>query len=388
MTVFKATMRSLRAYYSTIIVYFLVFAVFGTIQSNAKASTSDTFYEDTVLDVAVIDYDNSTLSAALTEYLKDTQNLVDAKTEDPVKLNDNIRFGIYDYAIIIPEEFEENILKNETEDVLQYFSSADSAAGYLATEKIRTYLSDIVVYLESGYSEEEALTLASEQMEEIKGVEANVLSESDHSSDSFLSVQFTFNAYSLMMLLSVCIGSVLGFMKDKNAMDRIAVSGTTFKARSRGLILAVIVIGVGITTSMVAFTAITGFTKAGFEKFGYYTINEFILMLVGLGLAYFISSLTHEANIINMVANMIVLSMSFLCGVFVPIEFLSEKILSFSHFLPLYWYVNATNYINSHPMGEIFGREFLTSLLIELLFAGVFFVSGLIISRKKEQYAI
>jgi ABC-2 type transport system permease protein len=85
---------------------------------------------------------------------------------------------------------------------------------------------------------------------------------------------------------------------------------------------------------------------------------------------------------------MIVLSMAFLCGVFIQTELLDDTIVAISHFLPLYWYVQATNYINAHALGEIFSMDFLTYLAMQLVFAAIFFVAGLIISRKKEQYAI
>ena len=145
MPVFKATLRSVRAYITTIIIYFVVFAVFGTMTSRMNAGISDTRYQDVQLEVAVIDNDHSDLSEALTNYIDKTQKLVDNKTEDPQELNDNVRFDIYDYVLVIPEGFSESI----TADNLEYYSSSDSASGYLMTEKIRTYITDIVVYLGS-----------------------------------------------------------------------------------------------------------------------------------------------------------------------------------------------------------------------------------------------
>ena len=40
------------------------------------------------------------------------------------------------------------------------------------------------------------------------------------------------------------------------------------------------------------------------------------------------------------------------------------------------------------PADKILGKTFYEYLLIEILFAGIFFAAGLIISKKKEQYAV
>ena len=56
--------------------------------------------------------------------------------------------------------------------------------------------------------------------------------------------------------------------------------------------------------------------------------------------------------------------------------------------MPVYWYTTALKYINDTPINNIWGKQFGTYLLIEALFALVFFAAGMIVSRKKEQYAI
>ena len=102
MPVFNAIIKSLRANIVNIIVYFAIFAVFGNMQAKATVSTQEDMFEDMQVTVAVTDNDNSFLSHALVDYLKETQIVVDPKTDDPQEMNDNVRFLIYEYAIIIP----------------------------------------------------------------------------------------------------------------------------------------------------------------------------------------------------------------------------------------------------------------------------------------------
>ncbi|MBR5952812.1 MAG: hypothetical protein IKZ85_06025 [Pseudobutyrivibrio sp.] len=48
----------------------------------------------------------------------------------------------------------------------------------------------------------------------------------------------------------------------------------------------------------------------------------------------------------------------------------------------------AINFINNTATSEILCKKFGMYLLIEILFAFAFFAAGMIISKKKEQYAI
>ena len=73
-------------------------------QAKATVSTQEDMFEDVQVKVAVTDNDNSALSQALVDYLEETQIVVDPKTDDPQEMNDNVRFLIYDYALIIPDD--------------------------------------------------------------------------------------------------------------------------------------------------------------------------------------------------------------------------------------------------------------------------------------------
>ncbi len=394
MTVFKATLLSLRSFLSTIIIYFLIFAIFAIVRAKVSYNTTADLYKDTSLDVAVLDLDNSQLSNALIDYLDSSQKItkLDSNNEDInyQAINDNIRFEIYDYAIIIPTDFSEAIISGDYQDKLEYLASANSASGYLISEKINTFLSDVKTYLDCGYSEEDAIKISLEQVEKTDIVDTKIYSNDSYNSvtnNASISYSFVFSAYSCLMILTVCIASVLGFLKNKDSKDRISVSGKSFASRNNELILAVFLIGLGITLCFFIYSAILGRKQPDFHMLLFYGINEFFLMLLGLGIAYFICSITSNTNLINMLSNMIVLSLSFLCGVFVPSEFMSEAVVKFSQLLPVYWFVDCCKYIEHHDFSNILSLHFFECLLIQLVYAIIFFVAGIIINKKREQYA-
>lgn len=387
MSVFNAILKSVKANIATIIVYFGIFAIFGNMQAKATVSTQDNVFEEVTVKVAVTDYDNSELSQAVVDYLKETQQVVDPKTEDPQVMNDNVRFLIYDYAVIIPEGFEENLLAGTTEDAMEYIAPGATASAFLLTEKLDDYLEDVVIYLNSGYSKEEAIKLTHDQMVKLSETKATVLDSSEENHRSFYTGMFTFNGYTLLMLLSICCATAITFMKNRDVKNRISVSGMHFFKRHAATIAAVFFIGIVITTVVILVIQLMGLQYES-SKLLFYALDAYSLMLVGMGLAYLICSITASENLINMCANMFVLSMSFLCGVFVDTQYLSESILKVAKFMPLYWYTTAIKFINDTPKDSIWGSQFGTYLLIEVLFAMVFFTAGMIVSRKKEQYAI
>ena len=387
MSVFNAILKSTKACIVTIIVYFSVFVLFGNISARATATAKDTMFEDSIVKVAITDNDNSALSRGLIEYLNETEDVVDPQTTSIKEMNDNVRFLIYDYALIIPEDFSERAKAGETEDLLEYVAPGATAPQFLLTEKIRTYMQDVMVYLNSGYSEDEAIALTKENMIKLSDTKASIMDNADENHRSFYTGMFTFNGYTLMMILCISISSVLSFTKDVDVKNRISVSGMHFKTRNFAIIAAVFCIGIVITAAVTVVVGLMGLSDTN-GKFIFYCIDVIALMLVGLGMAYMISAITTNENIINMVTNMFVLSMSFFCGVFIDIQFLSPAIVKFAHFLPLYWYTAAIRLINDTPVDKILEKTFYEYLLIEILFAGIFFAAGLIISKKKEQYAV
>lgn len=387
MSVFNAILKSTKACLVSIIVYFSVFVMFGNISARATATTKDTMFEDSIVKAAITDNDNSVLSRGLVEYLNETEDVVDPQTTSIKEMNDNVRFLIYDYALIIPDDFSERVKNGETEDLLEFVAPGATAPQYLLTEKINTYMKDVMVYLNSGYSEDESIALTKENMIKLSDTKASIMDNADENHRSFYTGMFTFNGYTLMMILCISISSVLSFTKDVDVKNRISVSGMHFKTRNFAIIAAVFCIGIVITAAFTVVVGLMGLSDTN-GKFIFYCIDVIALMLVGLGMAYMISAITTNENIINMVTNMFVLSMSFFCGVFIDIQFLSPAIVKFAHFLPLYWYTAAIRLINDTPVDKILGKTFYEYLLIEILFAGIFFAAGLIISKKKEQYAV
>jgi ABC-2 type transport system permease protein len=77
------------------------------------------------------------------------------------------------------------------------------------------------------------------------------------------------------------------------------------------------------------------FTKHGLV----YMLNSFVFTICALTIALVIASLVRNKAAINGIVNVIALGSSFLCGSFVPMEWLPDGVLKAAHILPSYWYI-------------------------------------------------
>ena len=81
-----------------------------------------------------------------------------------------------------------------------------------------------------------------------------------------------------------------------------------------------------------------------------------------------------------MITNVVSLSLSFLGGVFVPLEVMGENVKAVSRFLPTYWYSTAVNAItDGKGFADIAGY-----MGIELLFGIACLAVGIVFARRAD----
>ena len=101
-------------------------------------------------------------------------------------------------------------------------------------------------------------------------------------------------------------------------------------------------------------------------------------------LTILIAVIAPNPSVVNIIANVFSLGMSFLCGVFVPQMLLSETVLNVGKFLPAYWYVRANNML-SGSNNEIFSNsKFFMCIGIELAFSVMLFCITILAAKTKR----
>ena len=117
-----------------------------------------------------------------------------------------------------------------------------------------------------------------------------------------------------------------------------------------------------------------------------YMLNSFVFSLCALSIAFLIANLVSDKNAINGIVNVVALGSSFLCGAFVPMQFLPDAVLKIAHVLPSYWYIKSNELLTSI---EVFNLETLKPIFINmiviLVFTVVFIVITNVVSKKKQR---
>ena len=178
------------------------------------------------------------------------------------------------------------------------------------------------------------------------------------------------------------IAPILQVFSQKEIKERTSCSSYKFVNYNRELLLGVILTGL-VVCAVIFASATIMFKGSTFSFSGFlFTLNMLCYMLVSLAFAFFISKITSNSEILSMFANTVSLGMAFLCGIFVPEEFLGDGIIKAAHFLPAYWYNQAVKNIDFHPVKEL-GFIFMC-MGIQLLFAAAIIVVALRITKAPD----
>lgn len=383
MQVFKTFFKiSLRFLPSTII-YIVIYGVLSLVLPNVQSKSSSLIYEAEQINVAVIDNDNSTLSKSLYEYINANHNIRNIG-EDDSKWRDSIYYRRVAYILIIDEGMEEKILSGYEGELFSAYEDLASDSSYIVSSQVNSYISTFKGYLTAGSSMEDAIKLTESTLSQT--AEVSYLNEeiSDKKVSS-LNLYFTYAPYFLLCMLINSLGPMLVIWNRPMIKQRTSISSLGMTSRTGALIGAVGAFSILLFIISIIYAAIM-FKKDFFNNaICFYLLNAFVYLLVCVSITFLISQVTNHLNLLNMWSNIIGLSTSFLCGVFVQRSLLPDKVVSFSKCLPTYWYINVVEELNFFD-GSLSSSTW-ANMGIQLLYALAFFSMALVIIKFKEQRA-
>ena len=375
MTVFKTFWKVVNKYKGTIILYTVMLLTFGTM--NLKTNDINTTFTNSKPDVLIIDQDESLISKNLVDYFDKFANLVKVE-ESEDKIDDALFYRDVSYVIYIPYGYEKDIL-NGINPELEIKSAGDYEAS-LANMLLSRYINVQNIYSKS-VDNDELIEAINNNLANSANV--NIVSKMDNVKSSNMASFFNFASYSIMAVIMYIICLVLSSFHDENVNKRTIVSSMNYKKYNR-LVL--------ISSFGFSFIVWILYTLLGFVLLDdmlsirgvIYIINTFVFSFCALNLALLISSLTSNKNAINGIVNVLALGQAFLCGAFIPAEFLPEFVLKIAHIFPSYWYINSNNLmstmevINFNNMKPVFAN-----LLVLIIFSIVFMIINNFVSLKK-----
>lgn len=380
MTVFKTFFRIVNKLKPTIILYTALLIIFGAV--NMKTSDNNINFVNSKPDILIINQDvNKGLTKNLIDYMKKNSNIVKVENNEE-KINDALFYREVSYVIYIPKDYRKNVLlgKNPKLDI----KKTDEYDAHLSEMMLKRYIKLQNIYNEEVGSEDELITLINDNIND--DVNVKITSKVDTSKTYNIAYYFNFASYSILAIIIYIICLVLCSFKEESISKRINISSINYKSHNNKILLASIVFS-SIVWLLFVIIGVTIVGDIMFSIRGLISIiNSFIFTFCALTLSILISSLTNNKNAISGIVNVIALGSAFLCGAFVPAEYLPSSVLNFAHILPAYYYINSNDLLKNIDVINISSMHpIIINMVIIIIFSILFIILNNIVTRRKRK---
>lgn len=380
MTVFKTFFRIVNKLKPTIILYTALLIIFGAV--NMKTSDNNINFVNSKPDILIINQDvNKGLTKNLIDYMKKNSNIVKVENNEE-KINDALFYREVSYVIYIPKDYRKNVLlgKNPKLDI----KKTDEYDAHLSEMMLKRYIKLQNIYNKEAGSEDELITLINDNIND--DVNVKITSKVDTSKTYNIAYYFNFASYSILAIIIYIICLVLCSFKEESISKRINISSINYKSHNNKILLASIVFS-SIVWLLFVIIGVIVVGDIMFSLRGLISIiNSLIFTFCALTLSILISSLTNNKNAISGIVNVIALGSAFLCGAFVPAEYLPSSVLNFAHILPAYYYINSNDLLKNIDVINISSmHSIIINTIIIIMFSILFIILNNVVTRKKRK---
>lgn len=381
MTVFKCYMKILKKNIGLISIYLVIF--FSTamiLQASAKKEHLEDF-EKTRINLAIADQDDSTLSHALTEYLKTIHNVYRISAE-PTVMQEELFYRNAEYIVQIPKDFYKTCIVDE--NPLSVTKVPGSYSSFYVDQQINAWLNSIRTYTAAGFSQKEAATAALEQ-----SVSEVTMYHDEETAVETPGYTYYFRYIPFLFLAVLCysMGYILLAFRKEDIQKRMLASAISTRRQNLEGLLAMFTISLLLwLIAVVGAGVMYGKELLTSKVLGYYLLNTFLMLTIALSLAYLIGLFMKNINMLNGFSNIISLGICFLSGVFVPMNIMDKKVLRVAQFLPVYWYENVNETLSRyHVVSGKIAVDIWKSMGIEIMFTLALLALILAVSKYKRQ---
>lgn len=363
MIVFKTFLKVLYKCKVPIIIYtvFLLFFSFF----NMQTSDSSISFEASKPDILIVNNDGDNLiTNNLINYLKKNCHLVTIKN-DPQAQDDALFYRDVHYIIDIPKNYHEDFL-NGNNPSLKIKSANDYQSAY-SEMLLSNYLKVANIYRQEIKDETQLVNQINKTLE--KQIDVKMNSEIDTNSLAKASFYYNFLNYCLLAGSVYVICLIINSFKQENILKRTVISKMNYQKYNRLLLLSNGLFAFSLWLFYVLLSLIL-VGKAMFTLQGLgYLINSFIFTFCALTIAFMIANLKINKDAISGIINVVALGTSFLCGAFVPMNYLPDFVLKIAHLLPSYWYIKTNELLKNM---QLFNLENLKPVLLNMVILIIF----------------
>ena len=380
MTVFKAFLKVLNKCKVPIILYTVLLIGFGGF--NMQTSDNSTNFVASKPDVYIINEDKEEgITKNLVDYMKNNTNVLEVPSTEEA-IDDALFYREVNYIIYIPNHYREEFLKGNNPEIK--IKSTGDYQESLADMLLERYSKVANSYQKIITSEEELIGKVNETLE--KQTQVEITSKLDTDQLQKASFYYNFTNYSILAGCVYVICLILSSFHEEKIAKRTIISSMSYHSHNRKLL---------VSNSLFAFFLWGMYVLLSFPLVGnimftmhglVYIINSFLFTICALTIAFLIGNLVSNKNAVNGIVNVVALGSSFLCGAFVPMEWLPDTVLKIAHILPSYYYIKSNELLREIETVNLEAlHEIIINMGIIVAFAIGFTIIANIVARKKRK---
>ena len=382
MTVFNTFWKIIKKYKGTIILYTVMLIVFG----GLNTTTNDTGIEfsSSKPDILIVNNDKyEGITKNLVDYLTDNSNMIDIKDDESAR-DDALFYRDISYIIYIPKNYRIDTLNGKNVEL--EIKKVDTYDAALTEMMLSRYIETQNIYLKTKISENELINNINESLKNKTNVE--IISKLNTDKLTSITRYFNFSSYSIMAVTIYIICLVITSFHEQSVNKRIIISSMNYKKHNRLLLLSSSIYAIVVW----GLYTLLGFIILGSEIFSIRGLlfigNEFVFTMSCLTLSLLISSLVSSKVAVSGIVNVVALGSAFLCGAFIPLEWLPSSVIKIAHILPAYYFISSNETIKTL---EIINTSTLHTVFINtaviLAFTILFTIINNIVIKKKRVIA-
>lgn len=381
MIVFSTFWRIVKKYKGTILLYTVMLIMFGGI--NLISNSTNDMFTPTKPNIFIVNKDsNMGLTKNLINYLKKNTNVVSLE-DDEEKINDALFYRDISYVIYIPKNYSKDVL--DKKDVTIDIKSSKDYTSSLTEMMLDKYLNVQSNLVNITNNQDELVNMINNTLD--VNSEVVVSSKLDNSYLNRVSRYFNFGSYSLLAVIIFIVTLVIDSFKENTINKRIIVSSFNYRKHNSLLMLSSFVYSL-IVWVLFSLLSVILLGKDMISLRGIlYFVNTFMFVMPTLSFGILISTLVNNKDSIGGIVNVVSLGSAFLCGAFIPTEYLPKIVLSIAHVFPAYYFIDSNNLLSSM---EIINFSNLTPVFINyfvlIIFMLIFIVVNNYVLKKKRYY--
>ena len=332
MPVFKAFFAIAKKRRNAALIYLGVYAVITLLLSALSQDSINENFKASQRSIAITDEDNTDASRALCDYLASIHQVTTPEPGEDTALLDAIYYRTLNYAMVIPEGFEDRVLAGETKDLVSSLTIPGSSSSQYVDNQITQYVQALQLYLAGGDTIAEAIDHTDHTISDLPKVSVTSFQMSDADTNSMVFYFFQYLPYIFLAILFAGMAPILVTLNSRDMKARTACSALPGRTRTLAMASGCLLYSLGIWL-LFLLLGLVFYQKAMLQPYvGYAILNSLAFLFFTAALSLLISTFSPDDNVLNMLANIVGLSMSFLCGVFVPQSMLSGSVLAVGRF--------------------------------------------------------